>query len=214
MVNGPLMSISTRNRIFKLLIFGLLALSVRCSASHPAACSDVQIPVADFRQADIVFRLGRTLQSDAIASQGAGGYSHIGLLVEIDSALHVVHIEPTRRGSEKIKAEWLSAFFHPEQSAAGCVMRHSGVNDSLRVVLAGYIKQYLDSEISFDHDYQLSDSARMYCTELVERIYSHIGISLSQGKRVRLPLAKEPVILPSAVYENDSLIEVWSYRAE
>ena len=208
------MSISTRNKIFKLLILGLLALSVRCSASHSVACSEVEIPTADFRQADIAFRLGRTLQSEAIASQGVGGYSHIGVLVEIDSALHVVHIEPTRRGSEKVKTETLREFFHPERSAAGCVMRYSGVNDSLRVILADYIKRYLDSEITFDHDYQLSDSSRMYCTELVESVYSHIGVALSQGKRIRLPLAKEPVILPSAIYENDSLVNVWSYRAE
>ena len=208
------MSILPRNSILKLFLFALLALSVRCSANRPVADCSVDIPVADFRQADIVFRLGRTIQSSAIASQGAGGYSHIGILIEVDSALQVLHIEPSRQSSEKIKTETLQEFFSAEQAVAGCVVRHSGISEPSRAAIAGYAKHLLNSDIAFDHDYQLSDSSRMYCTELVEIIYRHIGISLSQEKKVRLPLAKEPVILPSAIYENDSLVSIWSYRAD
>ncbi|MBR4853099.1 MAG: hypothetical protein IKU88_00065 [Alistipes sp.] len=175
---------------------------------------NVDIPVADFRQADIVFRLGRTIQSSAIASQGAGGYSHIGILIEVDSALQVLHIEPSRQASEKIKTETLPEFFSAEQAVAGCVVRHSGISEPSRAAIADYAKYLLNSDISFDHDYLLSDSSRMYCTELVERIYHRVGISLSQEKKIRLPLAKEPVILPSAIYENDSLVNIWSYRAD
>lgn len=212
MVNGLLMSISHLNNLFKLFLLIVLALSVRCSANHTVNNSCVEIPVADFRPGDIVFRLGRTIQSNAIASQGAGGYSHIGILVEVDSTLYVLHIEPSRQSSEKIKTEVLPEFFSSNQAVAGCVMRYSAISEPSKEVLADYAKHLLDSDISFDHDYLLSDSSRMYCTELVERIYNRAGISLSQEKRVRLPLAKEPVILPSAIYENDSLVMIWNYR--
>lgn len=206
------MSISHLNNLFKLFLLVVLALSVRCSANHAVNNSYVEIPVADFRPGDIVFRLGRTIQSNAIASQGAGGYSHIGILVEVDSVLYVLHIEPSRQSSEKIKTEVLPEFFSSNQAVAGCVMRYSTISEPSKEVLADYAKHLLDSDISFDHDYLLSDSSRMYCTELVERIYNRAGISLSQEKRVRLPLAKEPVILPSAIYENDSLVMIWNYR--
>jgi hypothetical protein len=212
MVNGLSMSISHLNNLFKLFLLVVLALSVRCSANDTVNNSCVEIPVADFRPGDIVFRLGRTIQSNAIASQGAGGYSHIGILVEVDSTLYVLHIEPSRQSSEKIKTEVLPEFFSSNQAVAGCVMRYSAISEPSKEVLADYAKHLLDSDISFDHDYLLSDSSRMYCTELVERIYNRAGISLSQEKRVRLPLAKEPVILPSAIYENDSLVMIWNYR--
>ena len=212
MVNGLSMSISHLNNPFKLFLLVVLALSVRCSANHTVNNSCVEIPVADFRPGDIVFRLGRTIQSNAIASQGAGGYSHIGILVEVDSVLCVLHIEPSRQSSEKIKTEVLPEFFSSNQAVAGCVMRYSAISEPSKEVLADYAKHLLDSDIYFDHDYLLSDSSRMYCTELVERIYNRVGISLSQEKRVRLPLAKEPVILPSAIYENDSLVMIWNYR--
>jgi hypothetical protein len=206
------MSISHLNNLFKLFLLVVLALSVRCSANHTVNNSCVEIPVADFRPGDIVFRLGRTIQSNAIASQGAGGYSHIGILVEVDSTLYVLHIEPSRQSSEKIKTEVLPEFFSSNQAVAGCVMRYSAISEPSRTAIADYAKYLLNSDISFDHDYLLSDSSRMYCTELVERIYNRAGISLSQEKRVRLPLAKEPVILPSAIYENDSLVMIWNYR--
>ena len=93
-------------------------------------------------------------------------------------------------------------------------MRHNAINDSLRLVISAYAKELLASPITFDHDYRLSDSSQMYCTELVEKIFQQVGISLARGQKIRLPLAKEPVIMPSAIYENDSLSMIWSYRLE
>lgn len=206
------MSILTRNNLCKLLIWLVLGTLIQCSTRHANTPPD--IPTEDFRSADIAFRLGRTLQSEAIASHGEGGYSHVGIIIIADSTKLVVHIEPNRHTSELIKVERLEDFFHPDQALAGRVMRHKSLNDSLRQTISDYTTTLLHSHISFDHDYRLSDSTRMYCTELLERIFLRANISLSQGKTVRLPLAKEPVIMPSAIYENDSLTTIWSYRLE
>ena len=206
------MSISTRNKLCKLLIIGALALSVQCSEHHTP--TPPTIPASEIQAADIVFRLGCTLQSEAIASHGTGGYSHIGIVVDSDSTKNVIHIEPDRQGSERIKIEPLAVFFHPNNAMAGCAMRYNAISDSLQRRITEYAKTLLSSSITFDHDYQLSDPSRMYCTELVEHIFAQSGISLSEKKRIRLPLAKEPVIMPSAIYENDSLTLIWSYRAE
>lgn len=212
MANGQSMSTLTRSKLHILLIIALLALFVRCSSHH--AYTPPSIPVETFQVADIVFRLGRTLQSEAIASKGPGGYSHIGMMVEIDSIKHIIHIEPNRQGSERIKVESVADFFNPEVAVAGCVMRYNSLTDSMQQILSSYAKSILAQGVSFDHDYQLSDSSRMYCTELVENIFNKVDIDLSQGERIRLPLAKEPVILPSAIYQNDSLCDIWSYRTK
>lgn len=201
-----------QNSLRILFIVGALTLSVQCS--EQCATTPPEIPYCKIQEADIVFRLGRTLQSDAIASHGSGGYSHIGIIIRTDSTLKALHIEPHRHQSEHIKAQSLEEFFHPDNALAGCVMRHNAINDSLRLVISAYAKELHASPITFDHDYRLSDSSQMYCTELVEKIFQRVGISLARGQKIRLPLAKEPVIMPSAIYENDSLSMIWSYRLE
>ena len=203
------MSILTRNKRYILLIIGALALSIQCSKSH--APTPPEIPIHELNSADVVFRLGRTLQSDAIASHGSGGYSHVGIIIASDSSKSIIHIEPNRK-NERIKIESLEEFFHPDNAISGCIMRHKQVTDSLQLIISNHAKRLLNSPITFDHDYSLNDSSRMYCTELVEHLYNIANISLSQEKRIRLPLAKEPVIMPSAIYENDSLKPIWSYR--
>lgn len=203
------MSILTRNKRYILLIIGALALSIQCSKSH--APTPPEIPIHELNSADVVFRLGRTLQSDAIASHGSGGYSHVGIIIASDSSKSIIHIEPNRK-NERIKIESLEEFFHPDNAISGCIMRHKQVTDSLQLIISNHAKRLLYSPITFDHDYSLNDSSRMYCTELVEHLYNIANISLSQEKRIRLPLAKEPVIMPSAIYENDSLKPIWSYR--
>ena len=191
------------------MIIGALALSIQCSKSH--APTPPEIPIHELNSADVVFRLGRTLQSDAIASHGSGGYSHVGIIIASDSSKSIIHIEPNRK-NERIKIESLEEFFHPDNAISGCIMRHKQVTDSLQLIISNHAKRLLYSPITFDHDYSLNDSSRMYCTELVEHLYNIANISLSQEKRIRLPLAKEPVIMPSAIYENDSLKPIWSYR--
>ena len=209
MANGLSMSISTRNKHSILLIIGALALLVQCSQPHTP--TPPEIPINEIHSADIAFRLGRTLQSDAIASHGSSGYSHVGIIIASDSSKSVIHIEPNCK-NERIKIESLEEFFHPDNAISGCIMRHKQVTDSLQLIISNHAKRLLNSPITFDHDYSLNDSSRMYCTELVEHLYNIANISLSQEKRIRLPLAKEPVIMPSAIYENDSLKPIWSYR--
>lgn len=206
------MSILTRNNRCIIFIIIALLLLWQCSLRHTSI--PPEIPITDLHSADIALRLGRTMQSEAIARYGEAGYSHIGIIILTDSLPFVVHIEPESRGNELIRTEPITTFFHPDRAIAGCVMRHEKLNDSLRHVISSYALQLARRSISFDHDYLISDSTRMYCTELTERIFDKVGISLSQGKRDRLPLAKEPVIMPSAIYENKSLCVVWSYRID
>ena len=74
------------------------------------------------------------------------------------------------------------------------------------------VENYLFSckNISFDHNYKLSDSTQMYCTELVYRAFLEIGIEIT-NVRHRVPLVQEEVILPTDIFKSDKLVEVWRY---
>ena len=199
------MSIFTLNKSYILLIL-LLITSCR-SGDNDYAATPPEIPISNLRSGDIAFRLGRTLESRVIATEG--GYSHVGIVILHDSTLQIAHIEPSRGGSELTKYESLEQFFHPDNATSGAVMRIEGLGSEQQASVENYL--FSCKNISFDHDYKLSDTTQMYCTELAFRAFSEIGLDITDGIRHRVPLAQEEVILPADIFRNERLVEIWQY---
>lgn len=204
-INGLLMSIFTLNK--SCILFILLLITSCRSGGNDYDVTPPEIPISDLRSGDIAFRLGRTLESRAIATEG--GYSHVGIVIRHDSTLQIAHIEPSRGGSELTKYESLEQFFHPQNATSGAVMRIEGLNSEQQATVENYL--FSCKNISFDHDYKLSDTTQMYCTELAFRAFSEIGIDITNGIRHRVPLAQEEVILPTDISQNDRLVGIWQY---
>lgn len=204
-INGLLMSIFTLNK--SCILFILLLITSCRSGGNDYVATPPEIPISDLRSGDLVFRLGRTIESRAIATEG--GYSHVGIVIRHDSTLQIAHIEPSRNGSELIKYESLEQFFHPQNATSGAVMRIEGLNSEQQAIVENYL--FSCKNISFDHDYKLSDTTQMYCTELAFRAFSEIGIDITDGTRHRVPIAQEEVILPTDISNNDRLVEIWRY---
>ncbi|MBR3702400.1 MAG: hypothetical protein IKM12_02485 [Alistipes sp.] len=206
------MSISTRSNCCKWLITFILLLSF-CGCGRTLQSVILPTPPTDkFSSGDIVLRLGRTLQSELIASSGDSltHYSHIGIILFRGDSCCVVHIEPKeKREADEILCEPIERFFSSDVALSGCVMSYEALSPTQRDRIAIKTQELLDSRILFDHDYLLSDSTRMYCTELVENIYSEAGISLSEGRRRTLPLVREQLILPSDIAQNKNLRTLW-----
>lgn len=200
-------SFTLNNLRYTLLFIILLATSCRSDNHRHTTTSPPEIPLEEIMPCDLAFRLGRSLESNIIATKG--GYSHIGVIIRKDSTLQVAHIEPSRDGYEQTKYESLNDFFHPDKSAAGCIMRIKDIIPEQYATIEGYLRSRKHN--SFDHDYMLSDSSKMYCTELVHRAYMAIGLDLTQGIRHRVPIASEGIVLPSDIYQNEALTEIWSY---
>ena len=198
------MSIFTLNKSCILLILSLIT-SCRSGGNHYAATLP-EIPISNFHSSDVAFRLGRTIESRAIAADG--GYSHVGIIIRKDSTLKVAHIEPSRNGGERTKYESLEQFFHPDNASSGAVMRIENLNSTQLAVVENYL--FSCKNISFDHDYKLSDTTQMYCTELVYRAFLEIGIEIT-NVRHHVPLAHEEVILPTDIFKSDKLVEIWRY---
>ena len=200
------MLVWTRNNLFPILLSLLL---VQCSTSEVAMPS---IPQEDFRAGDVVFRLGRTLESDAIASVAEDDFrfSHVGVVVGRGDSLRVVHIEPELEGSEQIKAESLEEFFSLSRAVKGMVARCKGISLEQCQIIENEALRLLDLNVRFDHDYSLSDSSEMYCTELIDHVFQKAGITLTE-RRYELPLVREGVILPHSMLQEGDLQCVWGY---
>lgn len=197
----------TLNRLLPYFVAVLALTTLSCEKRASCASTPPKIPTTEIRSCDLAFRLGRSIESSVIAANS--NYSHVGIIIERDSSLVVAHIEPSRDGNEQTRYESPEVFFHPDRASAGCVMRISELDSAQRHKIESYLLACKD--ITFDHDYTLSDTTQMYCTELVHRALMNVDVDLTHGIRHNVPIAKEAVILPSDILKDERLSMIWSY---
>ena len=156
-----------------------------CQAGDTFACA---LPLDEMREGDLVFRCGEGIVSRAVTSVEEDGlYSHVGILVRDDGEWKVVHAVPGEKEHpgdfDRVKAETPGRFFAPDRARSGALV-HCGLSDpaaleSIRETALGWARD----SIRFDDAYDLADASRLYCTELVWRLYRQAGIDLSEGRR-------------------------------
>ena len=139
-----------------------------------------------FEQGDLVFRKGTGVKSRAVFhADSSGVYSHVGIVVWKDSVFQVVHttLGEREKGEEidRIKIESISTFWRKDRAKYGAVYRLK--NNGLGEKAAQEALRLLAEGVPFDHDYELEDSTKMYCTELVWYAYLQAGQDISFGKR-------------------------------
>lgn len=170
------------------------------------------------REGDIIFRQGIGLTSHIVrAADGSGTYSHAGIVARGKNGWLVIHAvpdEPEYEGDEdRVKAEKVSDFFSPEKAACGAVMRVS-VDSVIAAKASRHAWEIFARHTLFDHLYDLNDTTKMYCTELVWFVFHQEGILLVHtadnnnvlplvGKACILPddLANSPLLTPISTFE-------------
>ena len=160
-----------------------------CVAScHNAKRHDSQhpdLPYSQMRTADLIFRTGTGIYSQMLNMHSdTVQYSHVGLLVDLDSSWFVVHAVPKELDGpddfERVKLEALDSFLtHSRCLHAEFV--HTCLLRTDRVVARAL--KYARDSVRFDNKFDLTDSTEVYCTELVWRLFMIEGIDLSEGRR-------------------------------
>lgn len=192
-----------------LVILAALTAAVSCHGGGSPHCILPDGCAAD--DGDIVLRRGTGLTSHAVAyADGGSDYSHCGIAVVRNGRVMVVHAvpdEPDFEGDvDRVKMEPIESFFSSLRASKGCILRCVD-----RRVAAGSARKALEiyrRGVLFDHDYDISDTTKMYCSELVELAYSTHGISPAEGRRhnMRFPGMKlKNVILPSDYLKSHHL---------
>jgi hypothetical protein len=160
-----------------------------------------------------VFRLGRGTASRVVnIADKEKSYSHVGLLVKDSTEeWYVVHAVPGEGeetgGRETIKYDPIARFFGHDRTVDGVVMRFDSIAEISNQII-DKAQEFFRQQLLFDHDYSLSDSSTLYCTELVHRAFLCANIDLSEDRRHSFPLFKEFIIFPSDILQNKRLHEV------
>jgi len=159
-----------------------------------------QIDENILKEGDLVFRRGMSIASHVVLmADDDGGYSHIGIIVKDSLGWKVIHSVPGETNEEYpeeiIKKETLAQFFAPDRAVAGAIYRVDTA-ETLGLLAAQKAQIVFERKLLFDHQYDLEDSSKMYCTELVYFVYKYAGIDISEGRRNSYPGFREAFLLP------------------
>jgi uncharacterized protein YycO len=167
---------------------------------------------------DIVLRCGSGITSRAVQyADGGGCYSHVGMVVDSSGVMMIVHAVPDEHdGSndvDRVKMDAPDVFFSSMRTSNGRVMRYADSIAARRAAAEAY--RIYRKKLLFDHDYNISDTTAMYCSELVEYAYQQAaGVSITCGARqdVSMPAIDfEQLILPSNFVESKLLTTIATF---
>ncbi len=195
----------------------LLVLCLCVSCKNTKAKSQRIMPVGMLADGDLAFRRGTGLLSHVVTSASKDGvYSHIGILKKIGNEWYVIHAvpdEPDFEGdSDRVKTDSLSRFFAADRAVRGAIARMT--EDSLAASEAACTAWKMACQgVLFDHDYNLTDTSRMYCSELVEFAYRKAGICLSEGRRtqINVPAMGGTYLMPDDIARNKHLKIIYRF---
>jgi hypothetical protein len=183
-------------------------------------------PNRPLRTGDIVFQTSKSAQSDAIQLATHSTFTHVGIVAHeggklvVYEALGTVHTTP-------IEA-WIAR--SPETFVAKRLKNSNVVFDSpTRTKLVEVGKRHLGKP--YDAAFDWSDS-KMYCSEVVWKIYHEIGVDLGIPRALRefdltSPVVKTaleqrygkkvpldaPMISPQQIFDSDALETVQDARS-
>lgn len=160
---------------------------------------------------DLVFRRGRSLTSRVVLSADKRPYySHVGIVYLTEKDTLVVHAVPGDQfnSSIPVKADPLRNFIDRQYAEAIAIRRLKNNRVANQVAKTAY--NYVLDSVFFDSEFDIESPDRMYCTELVWRAYSELGIDLVGGvfDELVIPFGDGRYILPSSLLDSHYLIEV------
>ncbi|MCQ2198616.1 MAG: hypothetical protein MJZ19_02710 [Paludibacteraceae bacterium] len=157
-----------------------------CSKRYSDDVCDFRIPKDSIRNGDLVFRLGRSVESRFVKSTGEQcGFSHVGIMVWFGDTLKVVHAVPEENKNDSMVCENIESFLCEDRAQRTGFFKVV-CNDSLASCAAEYGLRKFNEGCMFDHDYDLDNDDKLYCTEFVWRAYKEAGVDISMGSRTEI----------------------------
>ena len=207
MVNGLWKLMIRKTVLEHLMLLSLYSMFIIACTESP---SKIIVPKESiFQEGDIVFRRGQGLNSEVVLYADGGLYSHVGIVVNSQGKKMVVHSVPGEQehkdDEDKIKMDSIEGFFSYGRAIVGAICRP--IDSLVCKQSAEYAIELFNKGVLFDHDYDSSDTTKLYCTELLMFIYNKCGQKLveTDGHDVNFPLINHKVFLPSDIYNSKQL---------
>lgn len=162
------------------------------------------------RDGDVLFRASTPDTVSRLIAQfsplSPAQWTHVGIVRVLPSAPEVplvIHAMPERG----VIVEPLDAFVSPEQAIDFALLRPSQAQWASDI--AAQAQRYVGRP--FDNEMRTSDEDRIYCTELVAKVWSAVAKHHAHGRgrprlvrlsTVRVPLYAEPIVHPDGMFRD------------
>ncbi len=209
------------NRVRRLHV-GLCTLLILLSASM-AGCgisgSAPQLPPnSALQNCDIAMRKGGSAANIFLSAADTGmQYTHAGIIIFIENEPMVIHSVPDEAEPgdiDRIKIEPLSDFYWGLKALAGAIFRPTSLSDEQRRVATKEAYRWYEKRVPFDADYELGDTSKIYCTELLNLAFDKVGYDVSAGNFTELEsgLFIGKFIFPSDIIDNTDMELIYSFE--
>ncbi len=149
---------------------------------------------------DLIFRKGCSMVSNLVSlMDGDANYTHVGIIVEVDRNMLIVHAVPAEGANEGnlVKLEHIQDFLRPERAVDMAIYRPvREIPMGAPGQAAAYALRQAIRRTPFDGKFDLQDTSRLYCTELIWRAYLAAGIDICDARFDEMSLSNGPCILP------------------
>ncbi|MFZ4399049.1 MAG: YiiX/YebB-like N1pC/P60 family cysteine hydrolase [Bacteroidales bacterium] len=122
---------------------------------------------------DIILRHGYGLASDIIVKTLNEKYdiSHCAIICKNGNQINVIHsVSQSLSDFDGLQSQTLKRFICDSKENSIIVVRFKNQKNNGNEVLAKRAAYYLSKKLPFDNDFNLNDSSRIYCTELIWRV--------------------------------------------
>lgn len=182
-----------------------------CSCSTHTPDATIELLKSHAQEGDLIFRRGTGLVGHAVTLADSDGmYSHVGIVAIVNDEYYVVHAvphEPDFEGDfDRVKCESIDDFIDRYSNANYGLYRLE--TDSIqRGIAVSHALRLSEKNTPFDHDYDSTDTTKLYCTELIEYAYSFTDITISEGRRskITIPGMAGEYIMPSDLTQCKAL---------
>lgn len=184
-----------------------------------AGCSHRDKPfeqtTPELKSGDLIFRLGRSERSLAVTlADKHSEYSHVGMVASQGDKLVIIHAaagERPRGGVDSVRLDSLSNFLSSGKTRQALIVRYP-MSDSLAQKIGDWAMKIYEQGTVFDSRFNLEDTTRIYCTELIYHAFQSQGIDLSRGRRHTIPGFFYPLLFPSDLLSNSKLEEIYYFN--
>lgn len=154
-------------------IFGmfLFAYNYRVKQKHSVFYSLTKLEINKLKDGDIILRHGFGLVSDIIVETLGEKYdiSHCAIIVKDRGDFNVIHtVSQSLSDFDGIQSQSLKRFVSDSKKNSIIVVRYKKGN--CNSLISQRAKFYLSKKLPFDHDFDLKDSTKLYCTELIWKV--------------------------------------------
>lgn len=162
--------------------------------------------ITGLQDGDLIFRRGRSAESHVVlVADSKSEFSHVGIIYIENKTPYVIHAVPgeNKCGKDYIKKEKLTDFLAPKKASEYSVYR-SDFPETINKNAASFANHYYQEKRVFDEKYDLSTDDKLYCTELILKVYLQATNQSFQLKTTQLKIffGNIELLMPGNIIES------------